>query len=179
MTIINESLDYMDLDGQMSDKVTIDEYSAKMGKDKDIITITFKVYSKLAGEDLVTWFERGYDFVLDASISDGEIKPGEYLVFVEIERRSKAPERLLRLLSDLQTLTGYQLKDWTVEIEGEEYDADQETISSKIILNPNLYKMEKETDEKINEMRTVAGLRTKVIYENDTYIKNLKAIAGL
>jgi hypothetical protein len=179
MTIINESLDYMDLDGQMSDKVTIDEYSAKMGKDKDIITITFKVYSKLAGEDLVTWFERGYDFVLDASISDGEIKPGEYLVFVEIERRSKAPERILRLLSDLQTLTGYQLKDWTVEIEGEEYDADQETISSKIILNPNLYKMEKETDEKINEMRTVAGLRTKVIYENDTYIKNLKAIAGL
>jgi len=179
MTIINESLDYMDLDGQMSDKVTIDEYSAKMGKDKDIITITFKVYSKLAGEDLVTWFERGYDFVLDASISDGEIKPGEYLVFVEIERRSKAPERILRLLGDLQTLTGYQLKDWTVEIEGEEYDADQETISSKIILNPNLYKMEKETDEKINEMRTVAGLRTKVIYENDTYIKNLKAIAGL
>lgn len=169
----------MDLEGQMSDKVTIDEYSAKMGKDKDIITITFKVYSKLAGEDLVTWFERGYDFVLDASISDGEIKPGEYLVFVEIERRSKAPERILRLLSDLQTLTGFQLKDWTVDIEGEEYDADEETIRNKIILNPNLYKMEKEVDEKLNEVRTIAGLRTKVIHENDTYIKNLKAIAGL
>ena len=43
MTILNESLDYMDMDGQISDKITVDEYAAKMGKDKDIVTITFKV----------------------------------------------------------------------------------------------------------------------------------------
>ena len=179
MTILNESLDYMDLEGQMSDRVTVDEYAAKMGKDSDIVTLAFKVYSELAAEDLVTWFERGYEWVLDSSVSNGELRPGVYLVFVEMDRRSRVPERIMTLLEDLETLTGFKLKDWTVEIEGEDYDADEETIRSHMILNPNEYKMEKEKDEKLNEFRTIAGLRTKPLYENDTYIKNLKAIAGL
>ena len=93
------ALDYMDLEEQLSNIVTIDEYAAKMGKDSDIITLTFTVYSKLAAEDLVTWFERGYDFVLDASVSEGEIEPGKWLVFVEMERRSKAPQRICIVLS--------------------------------------------------------------------------------
>ena len=83
------ALDYMDLEGQLKDKITVDEYAAKMGKDSDIVTITFTTNSKLAAQDLVTWFERGYDFVLDASVSDGEIEPGKWLVFVEMDRRSK------------------------------------------------------------------------------------------
>ena len=120
MTILNESLDYMDLEGQMSDRVTVDEYAAKMGKDSDIVTLAFKIYSELAAEDLVTWFERGYEWVLDSSVSDGELRPGVYLVFVEMDRRSRVPERIITLLQDLETLTGLKLKDWTVEIEGED-----------------------------------------------------------
>ena len=81
---------------------------------KDIVTITFKVNSELAANDLVTWFERGYDFVLDASVSEGEIKPGKYLVFVEMDRRSKVPERIISVLADLETLTGLKLNDLIV-----------------------------------------------------------------
>jgi hypothetical protein len=179
MTILNESLDYMDMDGQISDKITVDEYAAKMGKDKDIVTITFKVNSELAANDLVTWFERGYDFVLDASVSDGEIEPGTYLVFVEIERRSRVPERIIRLLSDLETLTGFKLKDWTVEIENETYDADESVIRQAMILNPNEYKMEKEKDEKLNEYRQIAGIATKPLYTEDAYIRKIKTMAGM
>lgn len=179
MKILKEGLDYMDLEGQVSDKVTIDEYSAKMGKDKDIVTLTLKLHSKLAAEDLVTWFERGYDFVLDASVSDGEIEPGKYLVFVELNRRSMVPDRVIRLLSDLETLTGYKLKDWTIGIEGEDYDANEQIIRQKIILNPNEYKMEKEKDEKLNEFRNIAGLHTKPVYEEDAYIKTIKTMAGM
>ena len=87
MTVLNESLDYMDMKDQIGDTITVDEYSAKMGKDKDIVTITFTTHSKLAAEDLVTWFERGYDFVLDASVSEGELEPGKWLVFAELDRR--------------------------------------------------------------------------------------------
>jgi hypothetical protein len=179
MTILNESLDYMDMDGQISDKITVDEYAAKMGKDKDIVTITFKVNSELAANDLVTWFERGYDFVLDASVSDGEIEPGTYLVFVEMERRSRVPERIIRLLSDLETLTGFKLKDWTVEIENETYDADESVIRQAMILNPNEYKMEKEKDEKLNEYRQIAGIATKPLYTEDAYIRKIKTMAGM
>jgi len=179
MTILNESLDYMDMEGQISDKITVDEYAAKMGKDKDVVTITFKVNSELAANDLVTWFERGYDFVLDASVSDGEIEPGKYLVFVEMERRSRVPERIIRLLSDLETLTGFKLKDWTVEIEDEDYDADESVIRQAMILNPNEYKMEKEKDEKLNEFRQIAGIATKPLYTEDAYIRKIKTMAGM
>ena len=180
MSILNESLDYLDMEGQVKDTVTVDEYAAKMGQDKDIVTLTFIVNSKLAAEDLVAWFERGYDWVLDASVSDGELEPGQWLVFVEVDRRSKVPDRIVTLLDDMGTLTGYKLKDWTVEVEGDEVDADPELIRQKMILNPNQYEDKTEgTEEKMNEMRIRAGIEPKVSYVEDEYIKNLKAIAGM
>jgi hypothetical protein len=177
------ALDYMDLEGQLHDKITIDEYAAKMGKDSDIVTLTFTTNSKLAAKDLVTWFERGYDFVLDASVSDGEIEPGKWLVFVEMDRRSKVPNRIITLLEDLETLSGIEVDDWTVEIDGEEYEASEETLKEKMILNPNEYKSlkgdEEETESDLNEMRLRAGINVKTDYVEDEYIKNLKAIAGM
>lgn len=173
------ALDYMDLEDQVKDVVTVDEYAAKMGKDSDIVTMTFTVHSKLAAQDLVTWFERGYDFVLDASVSDGEIEPGKWLVFVEMDRRSKVPNRICKLLGDLETLTGFKLADWTVEIDGENIVADEERIRENMILNPNEYKELKDVDEKLNEFRELAGLDTKSVYVEDEYIKNIKAMAGM
>lgn len=188
----------MDMEGQVADVITIDEYSAKMGKDSDIVTVTFTVYAEQAAKDLTSWFERGYDFVLDASVSEGELEPGKYLVFVEMSRRASVPDKICQLLEDLETLTGLELKDWTVIIDDEEYDADPKVLADQMILNPNQYKMEKETEEdaedeanakaeedaeeedKLNEFRIRAGIEpSKVVYENDEYIMNLKAMAGM
>lgn len=173
------SLDYMDLEGQLKDIITVDEYAAKMGPDHEIVTLTFITNSKLAAEDLVTWFERGYDFVLDASVSEGEIEPGKWLVFVELQRRSKVPERIINLLSDLETLTGLKLKDYTIDIEGDEIDADETLIDQKMILNPNEYKKLKGSEEELNEFKTIAGLNVESTYEEDELIRNMKNIAGL
>jgi hypothetical protein len=173
------ALDYMDLKGQLRDEITVDEYAAKMGMDSDIVTVTFTTHSNLAAKDLVTWFERGYDFVLDASVSEGEIEPGIWLVFVEMERRSKVPSRICTLLADLETLTDIKLDEWSVDIEGDNIAADEERIREKMILNPNEYKAEKESDEKLNEFRELAGIETKRVYHEDEYTKNLKAIAGM
>ena len=189
MITLTEGLDHNDLEDQIEPHITVDEYAAKMGTDKDIVTVTFVVNSKLAAQDLVTWFERGYDFVLDASVSEGEFEPGKYLVFVELDRRSKTPSRIISLLSDLETLTGLKLKDWTVEVEGEDCEADEDTLKEKIILNPNVYKEEKEDDEDLednsdleddlNEMRLRAGIDVKSVYVEDEYIKNIKAMARI
>jgi hypothetical protein len=176
---LNEGLDYMDLKDQLKNEVTVDEYSAKMGPDNAIVTITFTVYSKLAANDLVTWFERGYDWVLDASVSDGELEPGKYLVFVEMDRRSKVPSRICTLLSDLRTLTDIKLEDWNVKVEGSDCDADPEAIADKMILNPNVYKAEKESEQELNELRTIAGLETKPMYEENEYTRNIKYLAGI
>jgi hypothetical protein len=87
------------------------------------------------------------------------------------------------LLDDLETLTGLKLNDWTAEIDGEEYEASEEIMKEKIILNPNKYKMEKDSDEDeependLNEMRLRAGIDVKTTYVEDDYIKHLKSIA--
>lgn len=181
MRKLTEALDYLDMENQIDPVITVDEYAAKIGNDKDIVTITFKVHSKLVAEDLVTWLERGYEFILDASVSDGELEPGLWLVFVEIERRSKVPGRILHILDDLETLTGLRLKDWSIEIEGDKYDADEEIIRQKMILNPNEYEKNRQQDEiKMNEMRNLAGVEPKKIFaHDDAYIRNLKDIAGI
>ena len=178
--ILNEGLDYHDLEGQMDPTVTVDEYAAHMGKDSEIVTLAFVTHSDAAGNDLADWFERGYDYVLDAEVSEGEVSPGKYLVFVEMDRRSKVPERIISVLSDLETLTGLKLNDWTVEVGGESVDADEAALKNAIILNPNVYEEEKEVDKDLNEFRQLAGLESKpMVYEEDEYIKNLKAMAGM
>jgi len=182
MTILSESLNYLDMENQVIPIVSVDEYAAKMGTDKDIVTITFMVKSKLVAEDLVTWFERGYDYILDASISDGELEPNKWLVFVEMERRSWVARRLLGLLKELQTLTGMAPEEYTLNIDTEEYPMELEIMKQKIILNPAKYEIEKEDiiDEELNEMRLQAGLDYKESETpKDEYIKSLQATAGI
>lgn len=175
-----EGLDYHDLVGQMEPIVSVDEYAAKMGKDSDIVTIAFVVKSKSAGEDLCDWFERGYDFVLDAQVSEGELSKNKYLVFVEMSRRTKVPERIVELINDLETLTDLPLKEWTVKVNDENYDADKDVLSQVIVLSPKDYKVEVEKEEELNEMREIAGLQTKNIHSStDDLLKNYKSIAGL
>ena len=138
--IINEGLDYKDLVGQLEPELSIDEYVAKMGDDAHIITLAFIVNSEAAGNDLVEWFERGYSFILDSSLSEGEIAIGKYVVFVEMNRRSNAPERIIELLEDLETLTDYSLDDWTIEVDEEEYGADEATLKRVMVLSPHAYR---------------------------------------
>ena len=182
MTILSESLNYLDMENQMFPLISVDEYAAKMGEDKDVVTLTFMVKSKLVAEDLVTWFERGYDFILDASISEGELEPNKWLVFVEMERRSWVARRIIGIIKDLKTLTGLDESEWTINIDGEEYPLELEIMKQKIILNPAKYQIEKEDEieEEINEMRLQAGLDYKESETpKDEYIKNIQAAAGI
>lgn len=176
--IINESLDYHDLVKMVLPIVTVDKYEAKMGDDDEIVTITFTVKGKQVGDDLVDWLERGYDFVLDAQTSEGEVSPGKWLVFVEMDRRTKVPERIVEMIEDMVTLTDLPLKDWTIVIDDEEYDADIGILKSKLILSPHQYRQIKETE--LNEMRSRAGLEPhKVFKEQDNLLKDFIAKAGL
>ena len=181
-TILNEGLDYHDLEGQMIPTVTVDEYAAHMGNDSEIVTLAFTIKSEAAGNDLVDWFERGYDFVLDAQVSEGEVKPGQYLVFVEMNRRSSVPKRIIELLDDLETLTAIPVKDWTIIVDEEEHSPEEEVLKQVINISPHDYREEVEVEEEeLNEMRERAGLEVKVIHadKQDAEIKAFKSMAGL
>ena len=176
--IINEGLDYHDLVGQIEPKITVDEYAAKMGDDDEIVTVAFTVKGRQVGEDLVDWLERGYDFVLDAQVSDGEITPGKYLVFVEMNRRTSVPERICEMIEDMVTLTDLPLKEWTIIVDDTEVDADVEQLKSIIILSPSQYR--KIHEEDLNEMRNLSGLQPKNVFEApDAILKDYLSKAGL
>lgn len=181
-TILNEGLDYHDLEGQMLPIVSVDEYAAHMGKDSEIVTLAFTIKSEAAGNDLVDWFERGYDWVLDAQVSEGEVKPGQYLVFVEMNRRTSVPKRIIELLDDLETLTAIPVKDWTIVVDEEEHSPEEDILKQVITISPHDYRETEEVEEEeINEMRERAGLEVKALHadKQDAEIRAFKSIAGL
>lgn len=168
------------MDGQLVPEISIDEYSANMGKDSDVITIAFTAKQQDVGQDLSDWFEGGYDWVLDAELSQGEVSPGKYLVFVEISRRSSAPKRIIELLKDLETLTDLKVDDWTIKIDDAEYKPDEDILKKVLILSPGEYRLKKDDEKEINEMRELSGLEpAKKFTEQDEEIKSFKAMAGL
>jgi hypothetical protein len=179
MKQINEGLDYHDMKGQIEPLLTVDEYSAKMGKDSEIVTLAFIVKSKLAGEDLTSWLEKGYDFILDAQVSDGELTPGKYLVFAELKRRTSVPEKIIDILEDLQTLTDMPLEDWTIKIKDQKYNAEESVIKSNITLSPHEYRLKDEKQEELNEFRKLADLPSKNVFEENPYTKYIKSLAGM
>ena len=174
---IVENLGYKDMEGLLKPEIHVDEFTSKMGDDDDIIVISFFVRDPDAAKDLMMWFEKGYDFVLDADKSPGEIKPNRYLVYLELRRRSTAGNHVQQLLDDLNTLTEFEPKDWTMVYEGNAVPYTQEEFERLVPLSPKSYR--EQHDEAMNEMRVAAGLPTKAIYEEDDAIKALQTAAGM
>ena len=172
-----EGLKYKDLDGMMKSTMHVDEFAAKMGDDADIIVISFFVRDLQAAKDLVGWFEKGYDFVLDADRSPGEIKPSRYLVYLELRRRRSAPQHIQQLLEDLSTLTEFEPADWTMRYKDKNTDWSEDAFISQVPLSPEQYKQENEGD--LNEMRTAAGLPVRKIYKPDPELRSWQSAAGI
>lgn len=175
--LLREALEYKDLEGMMKPRIHIDEFASKMGDDDDIIVISFFVRSESAARDLVNWFEKGYDWVLDADQSPGEIRPGRYLVYIEMRRRSSAGTKVAQALDDLSTLTEFNPDDWEMHYDGAVYPFSQQEFDRLVPLSPKEYRRRREQD--LNEMRKVAGIDQKTIYEIDPIIKELQSIAGI
>ena len=176
--LLSEGLQYKDLEGMMKPTLHVDEFAAKMGDDDDIIVLSFFVRDLSAAKDLVGWFEKGYDFVLDADRSPGEIKPSRYLVYLELRRRRSAAQHVQTLLDDLSTLTEFEQDQWRMHYEGQEHDWSEETFRELVPLTPDAYRANHEDD--LNEVRTAAGLAPKRIHDKlSDDAKSLQSMAGI
>lgn len=101
---INESLKFGDLRHYVNETFSIDRYTSKMGEDKDIVVLGFSVKDKLAANDLMSFMEKGYPFILDADMSTGEETNGDYQVFAEIQRSDQIAEQITSLLKGVGQL---------------------------------------------------------------------------
>jgi hypothetical protein len=172
-----EALEYKDMEGQIKPTLHVDEFASKMGDDDDIIVASFFVRSQQAARDLMNWFEKGYDWVMDADVSPGEIAPGRYLVYIEMRRRTSAGARLADAIQDLETLTELKPADWVMHYGDETVPFTRETFDRLVPLSPKDYRARRETG--LNEMRAAAGLDTVPVYERDRDIRQLQSAAGI
>ena len=174
-----ESLGFRDLEGLLKPTIHVDEFSSKMGDDDDIIVISFFVRDAQAAKDLMMWFEKGYDFVLDADRSPGEIRPGRYLVYVELRRRSTAGGNVEQLLDDLNTLTEFEDSSaWTMHSRDQEIPFTRDSFDATVPLTPRAYR--ERYEKNLNEVRVAAGLPVVTTYDRqDRSLQAIQSAAGI
>ncbi len=174
---LSEGLTYKSLTGILKPMCHIDEFSSMMGDDDDICVISFLVKNEKAADDLVAWFEGGYDFVLDADRSVGEIDSNQYLVYVELKRRFGLTQQVHDILDDLQTLTEWKISDWRCQYKQHIFNFTIEEFHKRVPLSPTANRGLRET--KLNKIRILSGLKTKNIYKLSPEIREFKSKAGL
>jgi len=139
MLLNEDSLQAGDLKNLVKHVFEVDNYRSKMGDDKDIVVLSFTVEHKAPAEDLVSFIEKGYQFVLDADMTPGELSDGKYRVFVEMQRTPKVAEQINDLLYGVQKLTGIEQFKFRYHKSFDSKVADLNTLSETIPSDPSTY----------------------------------------
>ena len=168
---LHEGLQKDDLKYLVANTIHIDEYNSKMGESSDVITLSFKVKDLMPATDLVSFLENGYDFVLDADVSSGEIRDNERVVFVEVQRRPDVYKQIDEMLDDLNHLTGVKRNDWKFRwYKSNEYEQMNEENFSKVVpLTPDSY------IKNIEEYSSVKSQTEKL----NSDIEEIKKLSGI
>jgi len=179
---LNENLEAGDLKRLVSPSIHIDEYKSKMGDDADICVISFKVAGKEPATDLVSFVEKGYDWVLDADVSSGEKEGGDYLVFIELDRTPELPKQITRMISDINNLTEFKPEEWHARYQKTSRDVEitEQALANIIPLTSEAYnkKYKKEQDE-IDTLKTAAGVDVTTTAPKNEFTESLRIAAGL
>jgi len=177
---LKEGLEQGDLKRLVTSHIGIDNYKSKMGDDADILVINFVVEGKDPAKDLMTFIERGYDFVLDADISSGEDDEGRWLVFVEMERSRLRPKQIMRLIDDILNLTDQKLDDWTFNYHKDsiKYPLNLENLEEQVPLSPKLYR-ERFGDKEMDQLKENARVPMKKKTVSNYYTDIIRVAAGL
>jgi len=173
-----EGLSRHDLKDMVSDLFTIDRYSSKMGEDRDIIVLSFRVKEKYPAQDLMEFLEKGYTYILDADMSTGEENDGQYQVFVEIERTIDFPKQLKNLLSGISQLTDFDNWRFRYQKAKNSVECNEESIKENIPLTPEDYD-QSITDIKQNDIQEFFDQGgVEVALESDNNITFSKPYSG-
>jgi hypothetical protein len=149
-----EGLRSGDLKNMVNHRFTVDQYKSKMGLDDDIIVVSFRVKDKFPATDLVEFIEKGYPAVLDADMSTGEEKDGDYAVFVELKRDKKVAKELEAILRGMTQLC--DCTDWRFRYfkDVESHDFTVEAFEQFVPLTKDDY-LERIKHQKVSDVKDV------------------------
>ena len=177
---INEGLEHSDLKRLVHPELHIDAYKSKMGRDEDIVVLSFKITGRDPAEDLVNFIEKGYEWVIDADVSSGEMDDGDYLVFVECYRTKSVPDDVVTMLEDVMNLTEQKMSDWRLMFRSstEEFEVTADNIRNNVPVTSQDYLRRFGTKE-LDEMRTAAGVAVTTKAPKNDFTQNLRSLAGI
>lgn len=134
-----EGLQAKDLQGYVDNTFTVDQFKSKMGEDKDIVVLGFRVNDKYPATDLMEFIEKGYSFILDADMSTGEEHDGKYQVFVEFERTKALPSQISDVLEGVSQLC--DCWDWKFKYHktGEALPVSEQALTEHVPMTPEEY----------------------------------------
>lgn len=112
---LKEGLFKGDLVNLIEPTISIDEYRSKILADDESIVVVFLVANRDAAFDLSSFIERGPFPVLDTEVADKLNSDGFYSVYVEMERNAKFFKNFLFMLSKINRLVEFKMKDWSFE----------------------------------------------------------------
>ena len=159
MLLNEDSLQAGDLKNLVKHIFEVDNYASKMGDDKDVVVLSFTVEHRAPAEDLVNFIEKGYQFVLDADMTPGELSDGKYRVFVEMQRTPKVADNIVDMLYGVGKLAGIDKFKFRYHKSFNSHDAVLETLGTVIPSDPNTY------EQTINE--------TKLLNYEDFFNKSM------
>lgn len=177
---LNEGLEKNDLKRLVRPELHIDEYKSKMGKDEDIVVLSFKVNGREPAEDLVNFIEKGYEWTLDADVSAGEMDDGDFLVFVELDRSPEAAENIIAMMQDIMNLTDHDINEWSVQIRSNpaQIELTADNIKNNVPLTSSTY-LAKYGKKELDEMRNAAGIAVTTKAPKNDRTQTLRSLAGI
>lgn len=181
-----------DLQRLIDPELHIDQHRSKMGEDDDVIVVSFKVQGKEPANDLVSFLETGYDFILDADASPGEISPGQFLVFFELTRRTTAVDRIYQIVEEVLNLSLQEMDEWRFAYGAPDqrgtrrkfttYPFTKENLERMIPMSPREYRETHEEpqqdDDDIAAMKNIAQIPVNQTAPDDDEMNALRQASG-
>ena len=163
------TLQQYDLRDLVDNILEIDGYKSKMGADKDIVTVAFATKTKESADDLASFIERGYTFVLDADATSGEQADGTYKVFVEMQRDNEVGEQIMELANGVENLTGMGDIKFRYYKEFRSKPLTLEELNGAVPTDPKLYGVDSDILNDLSEsMNNYTNFFNKSMVENVT-----------
>ncbi len=158
-----------DLTDLVDPVIQIDSYKSKMGDDADVIVVSFDVVEKSAAEDLVSFIEKGYRFVLDADYATVEDEKFDFKVYVELDRDDDGIDRILELLDGVGKLTNLEIFEFQYYRSFKTYEVNQKTLKRHVPLS----------QEKYNDVVTESNMNNFKNFFNKSYLEEITLIDGV
>lgn len=175
-----EGLEQNDLKRLVHDELHIDEFKSKLGRDEDVCVVSFKVNGKEPANDLMNFIEKGYDWVIDADVSSGEMDDGDYILFIECERDESIPRNIIKMMNDIMNVTGQKMSQWRVRYHKspKDHSLTLDTLTEMIPTSPDEYK-KRFGDADLDKMKAAAGVKVTTKAPKNDFTESLRVAAGL